>query len=332
MSLFLRLAVVGLIAFPASAAEPDFSADRVKAHVGFFADDLLEGRGTGTRGHEIAARYAAAVMAGYGVLPGARGNSWFQPVSLAETRLTSGAITITGKAGTSRHSHASDVMVSPSQFDATTDVTAPVVFAGFGLDAPAQSFNDYAGLDVRGKIVVVFGGIPKGPPDEVVAHLGTQKAKMAAARGAIGIVQIPTLDGDKRRPWERQLQYAAEPRLTWTRADGTPNDPAPGIKAGGSLNMAAAQTLFAGSKVPLAKLLAAADKMGGKPKGFALPATLRIEAASTMGRVGKHRSRRADPRQRPGAEERICRPDGPSRSPRHQARQGWRQYLQWRAR
>ncbi len=281
MKLFLSAAVV-LAAIPAIAAEPAFSPDRVKAHVTFLADDLLEGRGTGTRGYDIAARYVASQFAAAGLKPGGRDSSWYQPVTLSETRLEGpAAVAITGPASNKIvWEHGTDAIISPSQLDATTDVSAPLVFAGFGLDAPKQGFNDYAGLNVRGKIVVILTGIPKGPPDEVLAHLGTEKARMAAARGAIGVLSIPTLQSARLRPWDKLQATASVPRMTWVKPDGTPFVGAPGIRASATISSAGAEVLFAGSSTPLATVLAAADAEGGRPKGFALKTSARITATS----------------------------------------------------
>ena len=283
MKLLLSAAVLGLVAFPAHAEEPAFSADRVKAHVAFLADDLLEGRGTGTRGHEIAMRYVASQFAAYGLTPAGKDGSWYQPVILSEASPGSvpASVTITAaKTAPVTFAQASEIIAASSQTDKTTDVAAQVVFAGFGIDAPKQGFNDYAGLNVRGKIVAILAGIPKGPPNEVLAHLSRQKAIMAAARGAIGIVTIPTLESNRLRPWERQRQYAGTPSMTWVKPDGSPYVGAPGIRGGATFSMVAAQALFTGAKTPLAKVLETADKQRGMPKGFALPASVRITTTS----------------------------------------------------
>jgi len=284
------LASVALLALAAPlAAKPDFSPDRVKAHVAFLADDLLEGRDTGSRGHEIAARYVASQFAAAGLQPAGKDGSWLQPVTLSAATLVDGkgTVTISGKGDPTSFAHASEVLVAPSQLSPTTDVSAPVVFAGFGIDAPTQGFNDYAGLNVKGKIVAVLGGIPKGPPNETLAHFNRMKAKMAADRGAIGFITIPTLQGNKLRPWERTKQFADAPQMTWVKADGTPFVAAPGL-AGSSFSMVAAERLFAGSRTPLATILAQADNQGGMPKGFPLATSVRIEAKSQQKHVESH--------------------------------------------
>jgi Zn-dependent M28 family amino/carboxypeptidase len=271
------------------AAEPDFSADRVKAHVTFLADDLLEGRDTGSRGHEIAARYIISQFAAAGLQPAGKDGSWLQPVTLSAATLVDGKgrVTISGKGEPTIFQHNTEILVAPSQLSPTTDVAAPVVFAGFGIDAPKQGFNDYAGLNVKGKIVVVLGGIPKGPPNETLAHFSRLKGRMAAERGAIGIITVPTLQGEKLRPWDRVRQFADAPQMTWVKADGTPFVLAPGL-AGSSFSMVAAVRLFAGSRVPLATILAEADREGGRPKGFPLATSVRIEAASQQKRIESH--------------------------------------------
>ena len=276
----LRAAVVGaaLLAAPL-AAEPVFSPVRIKADVTFLADDLLEGRETGTRGHELAAKYVAAQFTVAGLLPGAKDGSWFQRVTFQERRLDGpAAVTISGAAGKQRWLNTTEVIVAPADSDAATDLDAGVVFVGYGLDVPAKGFDDYAGLDVRGKIVAVLSGIPMGPPDEALAHLATEKAKMAAAHGAIGIVNVASREYRKRRPWDKLLAYANVPKMTWVATDGTPHVDAPGIRASVSLGDAAAAVLFAGALKSFDAVRDEAAPVGAHPKGFALATRVRIEA------------------------------------------------------
>src|SRR5262249_51699652 len=102
-SAFIAAVVVGL----AAAAEPDFSAERFKAHVTFLADDLLEGREAGTRGHEIAARYIAGQLALIGATPGASDRTYFQSVELLESTLTgpTPVLTLRGPGGSQKLKH-----------------------------------------------------------------------------------------------------------------------------------------------------------------------------------------------------------------------------------
>ena len=278
----MKLLLYTLLAAAPAFGAPVFSPERVRADVTFLADDLLEGRGTGERGHEIAAKYVAAQFAVAGLAPGAKDGSFFQRVMLHETRLgdPSPQVTITGPAGTQSWANATDVLVNVGARETGIDVGAPVVFVGYGIDAPERGFDDYRGLDVRGKVVAMLAGIPDGPPDEVLAHLQTQRAKMAQAHGAVGVVQIQTFAAMKIRPWAKLLPYANVPRMTWVAADGTPHELAPGIKASATLNGPAAEALFAGAPMSLAQVRAAAARRGAHPKGFALKTSVRIVATA----------------------------------------------------
>src|SRR6187551_3003167 len=85
---------------PAPSPGPTFTPERFRAHVAFLADDLLEGRDTGSRGHEIAARYVASQFDSYGLQPGGTGG-WFQQVPFQKTTrgADKGSITVTGPNG-----------------------------------------------------------------------------------------------------------------------------------------------------------------------------------------------------------------------------------------
>ena len=269
-------------ALAAQTAEPDFSPDRIRAHVEFLADDALEGRNAGERGYDIAAKYVATRFQALGLKPAAAG-SWYQQVPFLEYSLAEAPATVTigGRAFPNRQ----DVLLAGSPAEARQSVEAPVVFAGYGLDAPAAGFDDYRGLDVRGKVVAVLTGFPKGTASEMGAHLNAEKARMAQKRGAIGLVTIPTAADEKRRPWARRVEMAGHNNLTWVAPDGQPFMSAPGIRVGGTLGRAAAEALFAGAKQPLSAVLAEADREGGKPKGFALKPRLKVERQSVNRRV-----------------------------------------------
>lgn len=271
-----------LLAGPASAESPDFSADAFKAHVDFLANDLLEGRDTGSRGHRIAAAYVASEFEALGLKPGGENGGWYQEVPFRSATLgaVKPEVTISGPAGTRTWANATDVIVRASLADLVQDVTAPVVFVGYGVDAPKQGMDDYRGLDVRGKIVAVLSGMPGDLPSELAAHFGDEKAAMAERRGAIGMITLPTEQSDKASPWAKRLQYVDTPRLTWLDKAGKPYDEAPGLIIGASLGTPAAETLFAGAAQGYAAVRAQAAKPGTHPKGFALKTTIRIRRTS----------------------------------------------------
>lgn len=271
----------------AQSPGPAFSADRVRAHVAFLADDLLEGRDTGSRGNEIAARYVANQFASFGLEPGGENGTWYQRVTFQQTNFgaTPGSITIGGPAGEQRFTHAGDVLVGLNGREPKLDISAELVFVGFGVEDPRFKLDDYRGLDVKGKIAVVLRGFPKGLPSEEGAHLAAEKAKVAERHGAIGVLGVNTLLSEKTHPWKQVLQYAADPDYSWVGPDGVVFSEAPGIRAGGLLNGPAAEALFAGSGHTLAAVRKVADQKLGTPRGFALKTRVRIQSESTSERV-----------------------------------------------
>ncbi len=273
--------VAAMLAFGVRAAEPDISAERFRAHVAYLADDLLEGREAGTRGHELAARYIATQFDLIGLKPGGENGGWYQSVGLAETSLTGPAptVTITTAKGAKTYENASLVVVRGLAAGGETVLSSEAVFAGYGMTDKATSVDDYKGLDVHGKIVVVLRGIPKGVDSEIAAHLSSQQARFAAEHGAVGLVQIYDAASARTFPWKVVLQYANEPRSTWVQKDGAPFDDTYGLKARATIQHDAAVALFDGAKTSLDAVLDQADK-AKRPKGFPLKARLEIKVAT----------------------------------------------------
>jgi Zn-dependent M28 family amino/carboxypeptidase len=249
----------------ASAPLPAFSADAFRAHVTFLADDLLEGREAGTRGFDIAARYVATQFEALGLSPGARGQ-WQQPVALGRyTVAGTPTITVAGHVFTQGR----EMVMRASPDPAALDVDAPLVFVGYGLDMPSHGYDDYRGLDVRGRIVVVLNGIPAGTPSDVAAHLNVDKRRMAAARGAIGMIIIRLRAESAATPWARVAGFGGRPATTWLEPDGTPHDGA-GLRFSATFGDEAAETLFHGARRQLGQILDEAARSGTRPRGFAL--------------------------------------------------------------
>ena len=266
------LAAVSLasVSVAQTASQPAFTPEGFRSHVAFLSDDLLEGRDAGTRGYDIAAKYVATQFEGLGLKPG-NGDSWYQEVPFGDFRVDGGSLTIGGKT----FAQGEDVILTPGA-DTQLGLEAPVVFVGYGLDAPERGFNDYAGLDVKGKIVAVLSGFPKGTASDVGAHLSGDKARMAEKNGAVGMITVRSNADVQRRPWSVVKNYAGHGTITWTE-NGKPYSPAPGIRFTATLDTPAAEALFAGARKPLKAVLAEADKAGGKPKGFALKPSVKVE-------------------------------------------------------
>lgn len=270
-TLLAACAAASLSSIVVAQTAPQFGPDRFRSHVAFLADDLLEGRDAGTRGYDIAARYVATRFQGLGLRQPAGG--WYQQVPFVEYGLADApaSLTIGGKAFADR----GDVLIGASPVAAPTSIEAPVVFVGYGLDAPSAGFDDYAGLDVKGKIVTVLGGVPEGTPSDLAAHLSNQKKVMAGKRGAVGFITLPAKDSSAS--WQWAVSHAGKPSLTWVAPDGRPYMSAPEVGFSASLNTPAAEALFEGAPRSLAEVQAEAARPGSEPKGFALRPSVRID-------------------------------------------------------
>ena len=267
----------GAVSLAAAAAfaqgTPTFTPAAFRAHVEFLADDRLQGRDAGTPGYDAAARYVADRFAALGLKPAANG-SWFQPVRFAEYQL--GGAPSEVRIGDRRFAGGKEVVVWADAVSGPPSVEAPVVFVGHGLDLPERGINDYAGLDVRGKIVAILAGAPKGLPSDVAAHVTSEKTRMAERRGAIGTIAIRTETAARQSPWPRLVASSTKPQLTWLAPDGRPYSPAPGVRFAATFDTPAAEALFAGAPRSLAQVFAAAAQ-GTSVKGFALPHRVRME-------------------------------------------------------
>jgi len=254
------------------AAAPSFSPDAFRAHVAFLADDRLEGRETGTRGYDMAARYVATQFEALGLQPGAAGQ-WFQPVPLARYAISgTPRLTVGGRT----YSHGRDFLLRATPDEAPASVEASLVFAGYGLDLPARGYDDYEGLEVRGKIVVVLNGHPLGIASDVGAHLNSEKARMAAARGAVGMLVIRNNGEGESVSWSRLARFSNRPGTTWVDRDGQPYA-ASGLRFSATVDRTIATMLFSGARRTLDAVLLEASRHGARPDGFALAQTVRLE-------------------------------------------------------
>lgn len=265
-----------------AAGTPEFSSDRMKADIAFLADDKLEGRFTGSPGYLAGAKYVADRFAELGLTPGNNGG-WYQQVPFAEAKRKEGAPSFI-RIGDQEFTNGGDVVMTPNGAYPDYKAEAEAVFVGYGIDGPEIGSNDYAGLDVRGKFVVVLYPFPKGAPSETAAHMLNEKAAMARKHGAIGLLSIHTPVREKVIRWELMGDRANQPDVKWIGEDGRPQYPGD-LPVVATLGPKAAEALFAGEATPLSQIYAEMDKAGGKPKGFALKKRISIERNSNVRRM-----------------------------------------------
>jgi hypothetical protein len=266
---------------PADQAMSTISPDAIRADMRFLSDDLLEGRGTATRGHELAAKYMATRFEGMGLQPAGGNNSYFQsvPVRSLRTNTEKSSLTI-ARNGTplSLTSHV-DFIIEPDPVAPDVSVEGPVVFAGFGVTAPKQDYDDYKSLDVKGKIVALAQGAPNFP-SSIKAHYSAfeVKAKIAADHGAVGIIAIEDPVSEAMYPFAKFVRDLVNPEFRWLDKEGHPNDYLPQIKAGVFLSIDATKQLFEGSGHSADEIFKGAKD--GKLAVFPLPVTAKIHVVT----------------------------------------------------
>ena len=223
-----------------------FSANAIRGHVSFLASDALEGRGTGTRGHEIAAEYVATQFESFGLEPGADG-SWFQEITFLKTTPTDATLTLAREgASPVTFELGKDLVTTGDPLSDEKRLEAELVFAGFGVTAPDQKHDDYAGIDTRSRIVVIWSGAPKTFPAAVRAHYSASQNKIetAARHGAAGLIIVNTPADAARFPWDRVVRQAKLGSMHWLDARGAPHAVVRGVSFTITLSQPAAQKLL----------------------------------------------------------------------------------------
>lgn len=252
------------------------------AHVRFLADDKLEGRLTGTRGYRAAAAYVVDRFKEYGLEP-AGVEGYLQPVRFDVQRVIAGksSLALVRDGKVEPLALGSDALLS-SRNPQPAVVEAQLVFVGYGLHLPEAGYDDLAGLDLAGKVLVYIYGGPKGISGNLQAHARssrelTRTFERAGAVGAIGMLNPKAMD----LPWERMALAASQPGMRLAEAALQDTDKP---FFGAAFNAAAADKLFAGSGHTIAELLALADAAKPLPR-FPLPATVRAKIVTMTEQV-----------------------------------------------
>ncbi|MFL6592065.1 MAG: M28 family peptidase [Luteimonas sp.] len=263
-------------------APTDAAAARIQADVSTLADDAMQGRETGTPGFERAADVVAARFRALGLQPAGDDGGYSQRVPLLKaTRLAQGAQFEVIRADRTITLRFGDHFLPEPDFNvAESSVRAPAVFVGQGVYAPDLAHDDFAGLDLHGKIAVLLGGAPAGMAADRAAFEATSAEKLhaLAARGAVGAVFVDTAEDEARAPWAVQSASWDRARLRLRDADGRGIDTFRQLKVVARVSAAAADLLFDGSGHTAAELAKAARD--NTLKGFALPVTLSLATRS----------------------------------------------------
>ena len=188
----------------ARAAAASIDPEKIRAHVRFLALDLLEGRGPGKRGAELAAEYIATQFALAGLEPAGDNGTFFQKVPLfavhtVEDKTKFSLVPSTGQPIDLAYS--TEIVSKDQTGSETADIDAPIVYVGYGIHAPEYNWDDYAGVDVKGKIALVIVNEPPSDDEKffkgkALTYYGrwTYKYEEAALRGAVGVLIIHRAD------------------------------------------------------------------------------------------------------------------------------------------
>jgi len=265
-------------------SEVSADASRIKSHIWFLSDDLLEGRDTGSRGHEIASLYIAAEFEKYGLTPAGDNGTFMHRVSFVQAFVDQSSIklSLSGSQGDMTLSYPKQFLTYPNPLQETTQMAGKLVFVGYGIVAPELQHNDYQDMDVKGKVVVSLSGKPKSFPSEEGAHFGSSREKLrhASANGAVGFITISTPTGEKVRPYQNLLNFLHTPSVRWLDKDGNPSGVYPKIKGTAYFSKEAAELLFTDAEQNLEQIYAMLQK-DESPKGFDLPMEIQLESKST---------------------------------------------------
>src|SRR6266404_740996 len=260
--------------------------DSMRAHIRYLSSDLLEGRGTGARGGELAASYIAAEMEALGLKGAGANGSFFQPVSLVGVKADPNMkLVVSGHNGKESFKFADDYVAFTGAQTEDVDVDTDLVFVGYGINAPEQKWNDYKGdaSDYRGKILVMMVNDPPATAAEpnlfggkALTYYGrwTYKFEEAARRGAEGVILLHT-DESAGYPWSVVRTSNGSWRFDIAR---TPGDATPFLKMRSWVTNDAARRMMALAGQNLNELRTQAASRDFKPVKLGLTVSLELNS------------------------------------------------------
>jgi Zn-dependent M28 family amino/carboxypeptidase len=278
-----------------SAPPPRITSDEIDAHLRFLSSDLLEGRAPATRGGRIAEEYIAAQLRAFGVKPAVGDSSYFQrvPIDVVKADPKTISVTASGKANANLR-FTNDVVVWPGSATDASSARGELVFVGYGATAPEYKWDDFKGVDVRGKILLVLVNDPPATAaepnlfgDKAMTYYGrwTYKYEEAERRGAAGMLIVHTTER-AGYPWQVVVgSNSVEHRLLPRPASAPPP-----IGVRGWITDSAATALLAQAGLNMADLRKRAESRDFRPvsTGIIIDETMRnsVQHMSSSNVVG----------------------------------------------
>lgn len=259
--------------------------DSIRAVMSVLASDRFEGRQPGTRGFASASSYVESHFKSMGLVPGAGGKSYVQPVLLKKgTTIENGSSFTLGEGASAETlAYGKDFLPHPYYYKAVSSVIAPLIFIGYGIYAPELQYDDYGNTDVKGCIVVYFDQAPAIFPSNERAYFSSAPAKYAEAvkRGAVGVITIPP--SGTAASWEAMTKRAGQGTYRWAGPDGQPQPDFPELKVITALNPARAERLFAAAGRDWQSIVDKAK--AGEPQSFSLRTTAALRVTTALSDV-----------------------------------------------
>jgi Zn-dependent M28 family amino/carboxypeptidase len=245
-------------------------------HIKVLADDRFEGRETGSEGLRKAEAYVVEQLKKNGIPP-AGNEGYYQPVRFVSRQIVESASSLAlVRNGEDEPLVLGDDAFFNTRVDLAPAVSAPLVFAGYGLRIPEKSFDDLQGLDLKGKIAVILSGFPAGIPTAMAAHYQSAAERWKAFReaGAVGIVTLPN-PASMDIPWSRTSLNRTHVQMDLADPEFHESE---GEQVALTFNPARADKLFAGSGHTFAELAALAKDQKPLPR-FLLLVSLKAHAS-----------------------------------------------------
>jgi Zn-dependent M28 family amino/carboxypeptidase len=230
---------------------------RIRQHVRFLSHDLLEGRGTGQRGGDIAAEYIATQFALAGLKPAGENGTYMQKVPMVGiTTLPETTFSLVPARGDARNLKPLDEYVAYDQTQQEkSEVDADIVYVGYGIEAPEYQWDDYKGTDVRGKVLLMLvnepdSNDPKFFKGRALTYFGrwTYKYEEAARKGAVGVILIHKEDMASY-PWQ-VVRSSNSGEKSYLKLEGAPK-----LKIAGWIQLDVAKELAASSGMNMDKMI-----------------------------------------------------------------------------
>src|SRR6266571_5123317 len=271
----------------AIAAMKKIDPEHIRAHVRFLSHDLLEGRGTGQRGGDIAAEYIATQFWLYGLKAAGDNGTFFQRVPMVGiTPAPETTFELAPAKGDAMQLKLLDQYVAYDETQRPSDdIDTEIVYVGYGIEAPEYQWDDYKGVDVRGKALLMLVNEPSSDDPNffkgrALTYYGrwTYKYEEAARRGAVGAILIHKSEMASY-PWE-VVRNSNSGEKSFLKSD------APQLKAASWIQLDVARQLAQKSGMDLDKLMADAQSRNFRP--MALPVKLKAHMVSKIRQISSN--------------------------------------------